>query len=291
MEAFFAFTVPGMGPQLKIIQQQLKKNSMFPAGTRVKREGNDLVFGATFRELFPDVRSAMIKFIYKLGTDTRVDLDVSQTAFVKQYVKYNTQKHKHLEWVMPFNSTGIVYTMTHDADKNCINIGAFSYLHRLCVDMIEEAAYNKQQLITAIDCEDSELLSQTKREIRRAQWPSCFDNITFVHESESEPDPEPKPNPKPESESESEPEPKSESESEPKPESEPEPKTVPQQEQKPAEEPTTTMTVALIATVTKTCAHPTEDTHVLPMTYAAAAALPAPKICWVCDRTMDMCDC
>lgn len=267
--AFYEFTIPGMGAQSAFFQTQIKKNSIFPAGTRVKRLGNDLVFGATFRELFPAVRKAMNKFIYKLGTDTQVEIDAAQTAFVKQHVKFNTQKNKHLEWVMPFNSTGIVYTMTHDTDNNCLVIGAFSYLHRLNFDMIEEAAYYKQQLITAFDCEDSELLGQTKREIRRTQWNSCFDNIVLETESSDEEDDVP----------------------------EPEPKKV----QKP--EP-----IALVATVTMkrpavTFASILQTNHEIAVDEASvstaveqAASNPALahlelKFCWVCDKSMDVCKC
>ncbi len=256
--AFYEFTVPGMGAQSAFFQTQIKKNSIFPAGTRVKRVGNDLVFGATFRELLGNVHTAMNKFIYKIGTDTQVELDAQQTAFVMQHVKFNTQKNKHLEWVMPYNSTGIVYTLTHDTGKKCIIIGAFSYLHRLCFDMIEEAAYYKQQLITAFDSEDSELLAKTKREIRKSHWPSCFDGITLVQESDEEED-VPKP-------------------------------------------------VALIATVTTKRPTATfaselqpipesvsEDTIEQPVTVAATTKTPMSelhlKICWVCDKSMDVCKC
>lgn len=187
--AFYEFTVPGMGAQCAFFQTAIKKNSIFPAGTRVKREGNDLVFGATFRELLGDVRDAMNKFIYKLGTDIQLSIDTTHTEFVKQHVKFNTQKNKHLEWVMPFNSTGIIYTLTHDADKRSLIIGAFSYLHRLNGEMIEDAAYYKQQLITAFEANDAALLDKTKRDIRRTRWPSCFDGITFVQEEDDEPEP------------------------------------------------------------------------------------------------------
>lgn len=263
--AFYEFTVPGMGPQFGFFQTQIKKKAIFPAGTRVKRVGNDLVFGATFRELLVAVRDAMNKFIYKLGTDTQVDLDASQTAFVKQHVKFNTQKNKHLEWVMPFNSEGIVYTMTHDTDKNCLVIGAFSYLHRLCFDMIEEAAYNKQQLITAIVNKDSALLSQTKREIRRSQWPSCFDNIAFVQESDEE-------------------------------------DAVPEPEQPTVQEPalvatiTTKLTTVTFASILKTIPESiSEKTTESQATNTATAKTPMAelnlKVCWVCDKAMDMCEC
>jgi len=264
--AFYEFLISGMGAQCAFFQTQIKKNPIFPAGTRVKRVGNDLVFGATFRELLGDVRDAMNKFIYKLGTDTQVDLDAAQTAFVKQHVKFNTQKNKHLEWVMPYNSTGIVYTLTHDAAKSCIIIGAFSYLHRLRFDMLEDAAYYKQQLITAFDSEDSELLSKTKREIRRAQWPSCFDNISFVQESDEEEDV-------------------------------PEPEKV--------QEP---VPVALVATITTKRPSVTfasalqtipesvsEDAAEPSVANTATAKTPTSelhlKICWVCDKSMDVCKC
>lgn len=266
--AFYEFTIPGMGAQFSFFQKQIKKNPIFPAGTRVKRVGNDLVFGATFSGLLGDVRNAMNKFIYKLGTDAQVELDATQTAFVKEYVKFNTQKDKHLEWVMPYNSTGIVYTITHDTDNSCLVIGAFSYLHRLHSDMIEEAAYNKQQLITAFYSEDTELLGQTKREIRRSIWQSCFDGITFVQESVEE-------------------------------DVEPEPEKV--QEPVP-------VAVALVATVTtkkpevtfasilKTTPESISgDTTESQVTNTATAKKPASelhlKICWVCDKSMDVCNC
>ena len=267
--AFYEFIVPGMGAQCAFFQTQIKKNAIFPAGARVKRDGNDLVFGATFRELLPEVRTAMNKFIYKLGTDTQVSLDASQTEFVKKNVKFNTQKNKHLEWVMPFDSKGIVYTMTYDAAKSCITIGAFSYLHRLRSDMIEDAAYYKQQLITAFDTKDSALLAQTKREVRKAQWPSCFDDIVFEAESSEEDDVAPEP------------------------------------EKVQVAAP---VAVALIATVTTkrpsvTFASVLQTIHEIAVEEAdistaveQASANPALaqlelKFCWVCDKTMDVCKC
>lgn len=197
--AFYEFVIPGMGAQCSFFQTQIKKNPIFPHGTRVKRDGKDLIFGATFRELLSEVHTAMNKFIYKLGSDTQVSLDSSQISFVKKNVKFNTQKNKHLEWIMPFGSKGIVYTMTYDAVNSCIIIGAFSYLHRLHFDMIEEAAHYKQQLIAAFDTEDKDLLEQIKGEIRRSKWPSCFDDIIIEGEDESsstqEPEKEPAPVP------------------------------------------------------------------------------------------------
>lgn len=258
---FYMFTVPGMGPQSPFFQTAIKKNAIFPAGTRAKRVGNDMVFGATFRELLGDVRDAMNRFIYKLGKELSVPLDASQTEFVKKNVKFNTQKNKHLEWVMPFDSKGIVYTLTHDADNQCLIIGAFSYLHRLDFEMIDEAAYYKQQLIVAFDTEDSDLLAQTKRAIRKANWPSCFDDIVFEEESDEE-DVEPEP-----------------------------------------EEVHVTVPVALVATITTTPAAITfasvlKTKHEVPADNAPISAAPtqalAPtehKICWVCDKSADMCKC
>ena len=269
--AFYEFIISGMGAQCAVFQTQIKKNSIFPAGARVKRDGNDLVFGATFRELLPEVRDAMNKFIYKLGTDTQVALDSSQTSFVKKNVKFNTQKNKHLEWVMPFDSKGVVYTMTYDAAKSCVIIGAFSYLHRLCFDMIEEAAYYKQQFITAFDTEDSALLAQTKRDVRKAQWPSCFDGIVFEVESSDED------------------------------EAEPEPEKV---------HAPTPVAVALIAMATVTTKRPSVtfasvlqtipeiavDDVSMATAVEQAALNPALahlelKFCWACDKTMDVCKC
>lgn len=187
--ASYVFVIPGMAAQCTFFQTAIKKNGIFPAGTLVKRDGANLVFGATFRELLSDVRDSMNKFIYKLGSDIQLQLNSTQTVFVVKHVKFNGKKEKRLEWIMPFNSTGIVYTLTHDVDNRVLIIGAFSYLHRLNREMITDAAYYKQQLITAFDTEDSRMLDQTKHDIRRAHWPSCFDGITFVHEEEDEPEP------------------------------------------------------------------------------------------------------
>lgn len=263
--AFYEFTVHGMGAHCAFFQKTIKNNAIFPAGTRVKRDGDDLMFGATFRELLPEVRTAMNKFIYKLGTDIQLQLDASQTEFVKKNVKFNTQKNRHLEWVMPYNSTGIVYTLTHDAGKSCLIIGAFSYLHRLNGEMFEEAAYNKQQLVTAFDTEDSEHLAQTKRNIRKANWPSCFDDIVFEEEASDEVDVAPEP------------------------------------EKVHAPAP---VTVALIASVTTKRASVTfasglptiheiavEEDAVSAATENPAIAHLELKFCWVCDKAMNMCKC
>jgi len=193
MDSCYVFVILGMAAQYAFFQTAIKKNAIFPAGTRVKRDGNNLLFGATFRELLPEVRNAMNKFIYKLGKDLQIQLDTSQTEFVKKNVKFNTQKNKHLEWIMPIDSKGIVYTVTHDADKHMLVIGAFSYLHRLNAEMIGDADYYKQELLTAFDTEDKELLAQTKRNIRKADWPSCFDGIVFEAESSSSEDVAPEP--------------------------------------------------------------------------------------------------
>jgi hypothetical protein len=190
---------------------------------------------------------------------------------VKKNVKFNTQKNNHLEWVMPFDSKGIVYTMTYDATKSCIIIGAFSYLHRLSFDMIEDAAYYKQQLITAFNTEDSTLLSQTKRDVRKAQWPSCFDDIVFEEEPSNEDDVEPEP----------------------------------EKVQVPAP-----VAVAVIAMATVTTKRPSVtvasvlqtipeiavDEATVSKSVEQAASNPALahlelKFCWVCDKTMDVCKC
>ena len=120
--AFYDFIIPGMGYELSHFQSQLKSQHTFPSGTRIKRVNGDLVFGATFREIYPDLKIAMTKFIYKLGADIRIDLDESHTAFVKKSVRLNTQKNKHLEWIMPYGSVGIICTMTHDPNMKCIYI-------------------------------------------------------------------------------------------------------------------------------------------------------------------------
>lgn len=240
--AFYVFVIPGMAAQCAFFQTAIKKNSIFPAGTRVKRDSANLVFGATFRELLGDVRDSMNKFIYKLGSDIQLQLDATQTAFVEKYVKFNAKKAKRLEWIMPFNSTGIVYTLTHDVDKSCLIIGAFSYLHRLNGEMIEDAAYYKQKLCSAFEANDAALLDMTKRDIRRANWPSCFDGITFVHE-EDEPVIPVKTNI-----------PMRQTVASPTPL-----ETIP-------EEPATTSTESAVAHLEL-------------------------KICWVCDKQMDICKC
>jgi hypothetical protein len=146
--------------------------------------GTDLVFGATFKEIYPELKTAMTKFIYKLGADIRIDLDEKHTAFVKKSVRLNNQKSKHLEWIMPYGSVGIICTMTHNADMKCIYIGAFSYLHRLHSDMIDEANSFKDSIVDAITKMDSKLLDSTKRLIRNTKYPSCFDNVVFVNEED-----------------------------------------------------------------------------------------------------------
>jgi hypothetical protein len=131
--------------------------------------------------------------------------------------------------------------------------------------MFEEAVYNKQQLVTAFDTEDSAHLAQTKRDIRKADWPSCFDNIVFEEEASDEADVAPEP------------------------------------EKVHAPAP---VTVALIASVTTKRASVTFASE-LPTIHeiaveedavSAATANPAIahlelKFCWVCDKAMNMCKC